>query len=259
VTVSASNQLWGVEANLLDNAWHGGVPLGEPDFPYGEWRVELQGGFRFLDLHENLNINQGSNLLSEGVASFLGSTVVAPNLLTLQDSFATRNQFYGGQIGAHVEWVHGCWFVDVVGKLALGVTHETVVVNGITTLTPILTLNTTPPQPVFGTPTAAVGGLLATSTNIGHPGRTAFALVPEVGLTAGYQCGQYVRFFTGYTFLYWDRVVRPGNQIDSTVNLTQVPIHPSFGPLTGPAQPIVPLQQTDFWAQGLSFGVEIRF
>jgi hypothetical protein len=68
-----------------------------------------------------------------------------------------------------------------------------------------------------------------------------------------------VRVFTGYNCMYWSRVVRPGNQIDTTVNLTQVPIHPSFGPLVGPAQPTVPLTQTDFWAQGIQFGLELRY
>jgi hypothetical protein len=63
----------------------------------------------------------------------------------------------------------------------------------------------------------------------------------------------------GYTFLYWSQVVRPGNQIDTTVNTTQVPTHPEFGPLTGPAQPMVPFRTTDFWAQGISLGVEVTF
>lgn len=259
VAVSASDQLWGIEANFLDNAWHGGVPLGAGRFPYGEWRAGCLAGFRFLDLRESLQIGQVSDLLPGGQASFLGTPVFAPNVLALNDAFNARNQFYGGQVGGRVEWVHGCLFVDACCKLALGVRHEVVVVNGTTLLAPVAILNTCPPAAVLGCPTVAGGGFLATSTNIGARGRTGFGVVPEVGLTVGYQCCQYLRVFAGYTFLYWDRVVRSSNQIDRTVNLTQVPVGEHFGTLVGPARPAPLFQESDFWAQGISLGFEVHF
>jgi hypothetical protein len=248
VGVSSASQLWGVEANVLDNTLHGGVPLRTYVFPWGEWRLELQAGFRFLELHENLNIDQLSFLLSQGIASFAGQTIFPPNALFLHDGFGTRNRFFGGQVGLHTQWSHGCWFVDVLGKLALGDTHEITNINGSTTLIP-------PNAP----PITVNGGLVATSTNIGHYTHDHFGVVSELGFTVGYQWGPCVRLFTGYTFLFWDRVVRPGNQVDLAVNLTQVPIHPTFGPLVGPAQPAFSNAQSSFWAQGMSFGIEMRY
>jgi len=253
VSVAATDQLYGFEVNFLDCALHGGTPLPEQRFPYGEWRVEWQAGFRFLELHEGLNVGQVSNLLAQGQASYLNQVIVAPNVLSASDTFDTRNQFYGAQLGGHAEWVHGCLFVDVLGKLALGVTHEVVAVSGLTTLTPL----GGPVAP--NTPLVSPGGFLATSTNTGASGRTSFGFVPELGLTVGYQCGQFCRFFAGYTFLYWDHVVRPGDQIDRTVNLTQVPISDSLGPLTGPVRPVRLFNESDFWVQGISLGFEVRF
>jgi hypothetical protein len=63
----------------------------------------------------------------------------------------------------------------------------------------------------------------------------------------------------GYSFLYWSNVVRPGDQIDRTVNFTQVPIDPTNGPLSGSARPALMPRQNDFWAQGFNFGIEIQF
>src|SRR5262249_10361484 len=90
VGVSSASQLWGLEANVLDNVFRGGVPLQAHAFPFGEWRMELQAGFRFVELNENLNVDQLSILLSQGIASFLGQTIVAPNALVLHDGFGTR-------------------------------------------------------------------------------------------------------------------------------------------------------------------------
>jgi hypothetical protein len=103
--------------------------------------------------------------------------------------------------------------------------------------------------------TPAPGGFLALPTNMGHFDRDHFAVVPEFGLHFGYQVTDHVRAFAGYTFLYWDNVVRPGNQIDLTVNPSQVPPHT----LVGAPRPAFAFQGSDFWAQGLDFGLEFRF
>ena len=62
----------------------------------------------------------------------------------------------------------------------------------------------------------------------------------------------------GTTQAYFD-VARPTDQIDRTVNPTLVPANLSFGSTMGPARPAVNFQKTDFWAQGVSFGFEIRY
>jgi hypothetical protein len=50
-------------------------------------------------------------------------------------------------------------------------------------------------------------------------------------------------------------VARAGSLIDLGVNTTGLPP----GPLVGPARPAFAFHSSDFWAQGLDFGVEVRY
>ncbi len=84
-----------------------------------------------------------------------------------------------------------------------------------------------------------------------------FAVVPELGLNLGYQFTPVIRGFVGYNFIYWSDVVRPGQQIDLNVNRTFQP--GSAIPRTGATVPGFPFTGTDFWAQGLTVGLEFRF
>jgi hypothetical protein len=165
------------------------------------------------------------------------------------DSFRTHNDFYGGQLGVKGEWEMGRAFVNVAGKVALGDSHEQVNVVGLSTVTPP------------GGPTrVAAGGLLALPTNIGTVRRDAFAVVPEGAINVGYRITDHVRAFVGYTFLYYSDVARPGDQIPTSLNGTQVPTNSqTLGRLIGAPIPQPSLRSSDFWAQGLNFGVEFRF
>lgn len=249
--VSLTDHLWGVETNLLATVAGGGVPRHARRFPWGEWRLGALAGFRYLDLREDLNIQQVSRVVGTGVASFGGQNVRPPSILFLNEVFAARTQFYGGQVGGKLEWVHGALFVDVLGKVAVGGCHEVITINGASGL------DRNPASP--GGLRILEGALLATSTNIGRQGTERLCVVPALDVTAGWQWGAHVRLSVGYSLLYWSRVVRPGEQLDRTVNLTQVPIHPSFGPLVGPARPAPRFVESDFWAQGLHFGFEVRY
>jgi hypothetical protein len=98
------------------------------------------------------------------------------------------------------------------------------------------------------------GGLLALPTNIGSFERHRLAFAPELNVNLIYQINPCWRLMTGYSFIYWSNVVLAGNQIDFSVNRSQVP-----GPLVGPARPAFNFTSTDFWAQGISFGAEYRW
>lgn len=248
VVVASSDRLWGLDANLLHNEIFRTVFLRER--PWADVRADLFAGFRYMDLRETLAIFQSSRVLAGGVASFLGNTVGPTNLEDLTDKFATQNFFCGGQFGSRWQLCRGPWLCDFLGKLALGETQQVIRVSGTTTLIG--------PAAAGGAQTAT-GGLLATSTNIGRSTRERFSAVPELGVQLGYQVCPEARVFVGYNLVYWTNVVRPGDQIDRVVNLTQVPIHPSFGPLAGPIRPDVPFRETDFWAQGVNFGFELRY
>jgi hypothetical protein len=98
-------------------------------------------------------------------------------------------------------------------------------------------------------------GLLALPTNSGHftSDRVAFAF--EVGITLGYQLTNHVRLSAGYSFLLLTNALGAGDQIDLAVNPSQLPP----GTLTGPARPAFMPHATDFWAQGVTLGLELRY
>jgi hypothetical protein len=68
-----------------------------------------------------------------------------------------------------------------------------------------------------------------------------------------------LKVYAGYNFLYWSNVLRPGDQIDRTVDLTFVPNPPPGVPPSGQNRPTVPFTRSDFWAQGVQFGLEFRW
>ncbi len=204
-------------------------------------RVDLLAGFRYLELDEGLGITENLNV-DPGVPVLGGTAFV------VHDQFSTYNRFYGGQVGARAEVQRGNLFVNVLAKVALGTTDQVVDVAGSTIITP-----------QGKSSTVGNGGLLAQPTNSGRFSQDRFAVVPEVGVNVGYQATKHLRVFAGYNFLYCSNVVRPGDQIDRTVNPTQLPTTGMSPQLIGPARPAPVLRDTDFWAQGVNFGVEFRY
>jgi hypothetical protein len=238
VSVDSKSQLWGAELNGIMN-------LGRDC----NGRLDLLAGARYLDLKESVSIREDLLVSSPMTTT---SLAVPGTTSTVIDSFATRNFFYGPQFGLRDEWCWGRWKLDVTGKIALGVSHETVDINGNTFATaPVLT---------NGTPTSAAtsnmtGGLLALGSNIGHQSHNRFAAIPELGVNVSYQITDHWRAVVGYTFLYDSNVVRPGDQINTNVNKNLIP------PPTPsqPAQPAPTNNHSDFWAQGGSVGLEFRY
>lgn len=237
ISVDAPSRLWGAEGSLSFTAYrhHAG-------------HVALLGGIRYADLDEEISISDFTTILDLGIGSFLNTTVGPGNTLASASVFDTRNQFYGGQLGARTYLSWGHWTLSAATKLGLGTTRQAVAVTGASSLI----------SPA-GVVLTAPGSLLATSTNIGRITHHQFSVIPEVTLNLGYQITDSLCAFVGYNLLYWTNVVRPGNQINRIVNLTQVPTSGIFGPLVGPAQPAPLFQVTDFWAQGLNIGLELRY
>jgi hypothetical protein len=199
--------------------------------------LTVLGGFRYLDLRETLDIS-----------SVTADLKTSPNTISiLSDSFNTRNQFYGGQMAARFLW-HGDFLaLDVTGKLALGSTHQVVDIQGISSQ-----FGPTPPNGVFA------GGLFAQPSNIGRYTANQFTVVPALEMKLNFVYTPRFRTFIGYDIMYWNQVVRPGNQIDRTLNLSQSAVL-GTGTLNGPASPAPLFNRTDFWAQGLSLGMEVRY
>src|SRR5262249_37158965 len=110
----------------------------------------------------------------------------------------------------------------------------------------------------FGPPAVSPGGIFVQPTNMGRYWCWDFAVVPEAGLRVAFQLWRNLQISAGYDFLYWSSVVRPGAQVNRDVNLSQSTLLGS-GTLTGPAQPLAPLARSDFFANGLSLGLEVRW
>jgi hypothetical protein len=234
IHIDAPTQFWGVEANLRRTLCCG-----------CNYCLDLLAGYRYLNLSEGLHITEDLiNLRAVPIAG-LG----AGDHIVVTDRFDTRNQFNGGQLGAVGEYRYGKLLLGGSFKLALGNMHEVIDIHGATHITPA-TPGVAPQN--FGS------GLLALSSNSGTFTRDRFAVVPEVGLRVGYQVTDHLRAFVAYNFLYVSNVVRPGDQIDRVLNTNLIPPFSSAAP-AGPVHPVVPFKTTDFWAQGVSFGLEWRY
>ena len=227
MTVTSTLQLWGGEANAVAVL----IPR------QAGFELTALAGIRYIDLQENLDINTVSSAL-----------LTTPNTVLAQnDQFATRNQFYGGQVGARLNLEGDRFSLDMTAKLAVGVTHQSVDIQGSSAQTG--------PGGVNG---VFPGGLFTQPSNIGSRSANQFGIVPAIEWKLHYFITEGLSVFVGYDFMYWNSVVRPGTQIDRNINLTQSAVLGN-GALNGPAFPTQQFNRTDFWAQGATFGFEFRY
>jgi hypothetical protein len=210
-------------------------------------RRYLVGGYRYFGLIDRLAVAQ-NNVISTGTPGGYPQLTVGS-----VDQFNVVNQFHGGEFGLIERWWHHRWGFQATGKVGFGGTGIGSSISGLTTATQTV-LN------ADGTTTATVvstnpGGVLAQPTNAGNRWSSVFAAVGEVGVAVDYGILPQLRCSVGYTCIWWSQVARAGQQVDATVNPTQFPP----GTLSGAAQPAFNLQTTDFWAQGLTLGLEYVF
>ena len=165
---------------------------------------------------------------------------------TFNDSFSTRNQFYGGQIGARFGFRADRLSLDLAAKVALGSTHQVVDIQGSS-----LYSGTGFALP----PGVDSGGVYTQPSNIGRTSANTFTVSPQVSLKIGLDLTSRLRATVGYDFLYWSSVVRPGNQIDHNLNPTQFP----GAAFSGSPLPAAQFNRSDFLAHGVSFGLEFRY
>jgi hypothetical protein len=236
VAISSRSRLRGWELNGLANAVRG-----------DHFNLDLLAGFRTVTLDEDL---QDVSVLTPLVSQFLtfqGAAVNPPNTVTTFDGFTAHNHFYGVQVGGLASWELGDLTLGATGKIAVGSSQELVQVSGISALiTPT------------GTTTTAPGGVLAVPGNIGRHFHDAFAVVPELGLQVSYRVTAHLEARVGYTFLYWSDVARPGNQVNRAVAPGLIPTDPLFGSANA-TRPAFQFHASEYWAQGLTFGLALRF
>jgi len=197
---------------------------GDANFRYGlttseRGRLDLLLGYRYLRLRDSVEV------------ASLHTAAGFPQLDTaLADSFSTLNQFHGGQIGlGGTHRIFGRLTLTTKATVALGATISDVGISG-STISPLGNTGT---------------GLLTGASNIGNTRDRFFSVIPEGTVKLGWDFTDRVRVNAGYSILYWNQVRRAADQIDTTI--------------LAPGRPQFPNDTTDYWIQGWTVGLDLRY
>jgi hypothetical protein len=221
-----STKVWGVESNAT-------IPFTIDRGAYAFYGTFLVGG-RYLDLTDRVRITNSLRLVADPSAVAVGA-----------DQFSTHNQFAGPQVGTTLGLCWGRWSAELTTKYAAGVTHQARTIEG----SPLVSASVVSPLLV-------PGPLLALPSNVGHESAVRATLVPEIGIKSRLELASWCSVTLGYSLLYWNKVLCPGDQMSPLANITQLPFH---GPVSGPPVPAPQFMHTDYFAQGMSLGVEFRY
>jgi len=221
-----STHVWGVEANAT-------LPFTLEREGWSFFGAFLAGA-RYLDLTDRDRITNTLQLVADPSAVAVGAA-----------QFQTRNQFAGPQLGTVMGLEWGKLSLAYTTKLAAGLTHQSRNIEGA----PLLA--TTDLSPLL-----VPGPLVALPSNIGRETADRVTLVPEAGIKSRLALTSWCSLSLGYTLIYWNKVLCPGDQMDGQVNITQLPFH---GPMTGPPLPQPLFVHTDYFTQGLDVGLQFRF
>jgi hypothetical protein len=197
-------------------------------------------GWRYFQAQEGLRLEQ-----------YQYRYAAPAGVIRTADQFDGHNRFNGGQIGLHADVRRGIVFCELTGKVAFGRTYEVVKNEGATIF-----------QTGIGGPITQVyggSGLYAQPSTLGRTARGVFAVLPEGTVKFGFRLGDTGRVYVGYSFLYLSDAVRPGDQVDRTLNPAQVPLVSGTAPVVGGDRPIRLFNHSDFWVQGLIIGLETRY
>ena len=266
-TVDASTLSYSVEASGVWNLFRSA-----PGNPV-QMSLDFLMGYRYFELREELRVESQSTLnvpdtitplfvvgpngtltqvgtqITQVPTLFGGTQIFNPSTVTVVDSIRATNRFNGGQVGIRGEVRYGMFTFAGTGKLGLGHMHQTLQFDGNSGYT----------NAASGRAGGAFGGLLVNASNIGKYNNDEFAVMPEFIGNLGINVTKSVNVYLGYNFLYTNKVVRPGAQVNPVVNTAQVPFSTNYGALGRPNVSRVLFDQDDFWLMGINFGLQIRF
>ncbi len=201
-------------------------------------RFDILGGYRYFRYRESLSVREQLLAINPGGLTPLGTTT------DLIDRFNVGNDFHGGEIGAASEWIVNTLSFELLAKVAFGSLTRHAVVDGNTVVT----------VPGLGPDTTA-GGLLALPTNMGSRSSTRLGILPELNFNATALLTPRLTFVGGYTLVVLNDVLRSGDQIDRTLNPTQI----GNQPLQGPARPAPAFRDSTLILHGFSLGLDYRW
>ena len=228
IDVYANTRLKGLDAVLR----HG-------MFGNASQRLDFVVGYRFMELQDLLRTHEFTFVTDPEGLEPLGTS------RSIIDTFDTRNQFHGVNLGFAGRVQRARWSMDMLMKLGVGNTHSRVALDGSTTVTP----------PDGGDPVTYDSGLLVLPSNRETVSHNQFSMVPELGFNVGYDLTRRLRATVGYSLIYWSHVARAAEQMNTDLNPTQFPPDE----LVGAASPREPFVVNDYWIQGINFGLDFRF
>ena len=237
-----STRLWGLE-----------LSTDLPSFACDRWAISSLVGFRNLDFTETFSIVQDvTSVGGQQILSFQGNAVPGTDSLRIIDDFNNRTQFYGVNVIVRADYqLTPAVTLNLTGKTALGANKHTGYIAG----------STAQLRPSSGTQTViatANGGLFAQPNNISKYTQSTFGVLPEVQAKVSWAVTGWAEISAGYTFLYWNRVARPADQIPGTINTTTAPSQATFnGGGTIPGRPDFVF--TDLVIHGANVGVVVRY
>ena len=224
IDVTRSTQLWGLEGHLARNVNRS-----------SNRDIELICGLKYLSLREALELY--------GVLPYVYGAPARDEGL---DEFVTANHFYGLQLGVNCRQRKGRFALDVAPKVAVGLTHARLDVDGH------YSQGLGAPNPI-----TYAGAFFTQPTNIGRASNTAFAVAPEVACALSVAVTKRLIARVGYDFLYVSACARVGDQIDRRINVTQT--SGGGGVLVGAALPARELRMDSLIAHGVNLGLEFSY
>lgn len=191
-------------------------------------RLDFITGWNYTRLADRVTIRTRSTVTE------ISGTIPNGTVTDTFDTFRAHNTFNGAILGLMYERDCGCWTTNWLGRMSIGGIHESVEIDGSSTVS-------VPGEDVE----TVVGGVFTGDSNIGTATRNEFTAITEVGFNLGYRWGPCTRLNAGYTLLYWNDIVSPGTAIDTTVGTDD---RPAFA-----------FRHSDYWVQGLNLGLTREF
>ena len=216
--------------------------VGFPGITRGTVTALAQTSFYTGDVHLNRVYQSGNGFRFDVLTGYrflqLGDAVatsfdVVPALVPGprfmgEESTRTRNYFNGGDVGFNFQGRVGRLAFEMQSTVAFGATTTRIDRSFTRSLIAGAGLGA-----LLGVPLPPIGIPMIQSGS--QSTECDFAVVPQFGMKLGWQPVDHLRLTAGYDFVYWSRV-RRAPELYTGNNFT-----------------------TDFWAQGVSLGAELRY
>ena len=201
------------------------------------FRVELLAGYRHFNFKEQLTVD-------EAIGLDPGTPPDEQVLVGVFDHIRARNSFDGGEFGFVTRYHRDRWEFELLAKLALGQARKVLTVDNITIVDD--------PKRPEGTP-------VETTIYAGRYTASDFGVLPEIDFSVRRQITPSFTFTVGYTLIFLSDAIRLGDQIDITVNSSDLPVELPLaresGAQSGQSQR-AGLDDSSLWVQGIHVGLQ---